>query len=212
MSTATAARHPGAPWAGALGEQLGQLSPALQAYFGGIPIGSHGIGEGVFTRVGTPRRWLWPVLAVLARWGIAWPVWEREVPFSIVNVPTPHGLIGVRRFRLSGGDRTMTDRVLLTPHGLRQRLGAGEPVVAELRIRPDAGGLRIESERIGVRVAGIRVSLPARWSPRVIVQERTLPDGRQHVELELHLPGVGLIYQFAGAFSYRIERNGAEHT
>ncbi|TPX05428.1 DUF4166 domain-containing protein, partial [Schumannella luteola] len=80
-------RHPGAPWAAALGDDLEQLSPALQDYFGGAPYGAHGIGDGVFTSVGTPRRWLWPLLAVLGRWNVVWPVWEADVPFTIVNVP-----------------------------------------------------------------------------------------------------------------------------
>src|SRR5690606_6096820 len=71
-------RHPGAPWAAALDGRVDQLSPALQAYFGGVPYGAHGIGEGVFTTVGSPRRWLWPLLALLGRWNVVWPVWERH--------------------------------------------------------------------------------------------------------------------------------------
>ncbi|MBN9142045.1 MAG: DUF4166 domain-containing protein [Micrococcales bacterium] len=198
--------HPGAPWAAALGDRVEQLSPALQAYFGGVPYGAHGIGEGVFTTVGTPRVWLWPLLAVLGRWNIVWPVWEREVPFTIVNVPTPHGLVAVRRFRFAGGDRTMTDRIIWTSRGLRQRLGAGERVVAEMHVAPEEGGLRIDSGRVGIRMLGLRFSLPASWSPRVTVRERTLPDGRQHVSLTLDLPLVGRAYEYAGAFDYRVEQ------
>jgi len=196
----------GTPWASALGEHVDELSPALAAYFGGSPEGSNGIGEGVFTSVGTPRRWLWPLLSLLGRWNIIWPVWEREVPFSIVNVPTPHGLIGVRRFRFASGDRTMTDRTLWTRHGLRQRLGAGERVVAELFATPEEGGLRITSGRVGIRLLGLHLSLPAAWSPRIEVHERTLPDGRQHVSFTLDLPVVGRAYEYAGAFDYRIEQ------
>jgi hypothetical protein len=196
----------GTQWASALGQRVDELSPALGAYFGGSPEGSNGIGVGVFTTVGTPRRWLWPLLALLGRWNIVWPVWEREVPFSIVNVPTPHGLIGVRRFRFASGDRTMTDRILWTRHGLRQRLGAGERVVAELFVTPEAGGLRITSGRVGIRLFGLQLGLPAAWSPRVEVHERTLPDGRQHVSFTLDLPVVGRAYEYAGAFAYRIEQ------
>ncbi len=208
----TRQRHAGAPWAAALGDHLDELSPALQAYFGGVPFGAHGLGEGVFTIVGSPRRWLWPVLAVLGRWNIAWPVWETDVPFTIVNVPTPHGLVSVRRFRLADGDRTMTDRILWTRRGLRQRLGAGERVVAELRVEPEDGGLRIVSGRVGVRMLGLRFSLPTSWSPRIAVHERSLPDGRQQVSLTLDLPLVGRLYEFAGAFEYRVEdaRRGYE--
>ena len=201
----TGQRHPGAPWAAALRDRLDELSPAMRAYFGGAPFGAHGIGEGVFSTVGTPRRWLWPMLAVLGRWNIVWPVWERDVPFTIVNMPTPHGLVGVRRFRFTRGDRTMTDRIIWTPRGLRQRLGAGERVVAELHIEPEAGGLRIWSGRVGIRMPGVRVTLPARWAPRIHVHERTLADGRQHVSLALDLPLVGRAYEYAGAFDYRIE-------
>lgn len=209
MTPRTTAAQPGAPWAAALGDHVHELPPALAAYFGGVPAGSHGIGEGVFARVGTPRRWLWPLLAVLGRWNVVWPVWEREVPFTVVNLPTPHGLVGVRRFRFARGDRTMTDRVIWTPRGLRQRLGAGERIVAELRIAPEAGGLRITSGRVGVRVLGLRFSIPAPCAPRVTVVERTLPDGRQHVSLTLDLPLVGRAYEYAGAFDYRIEPSTA---
>jgi len=198
--------HPGAPWASALGDRVEELSPALAAYFGGSPEGSHGIGEGVFTTVGSPRVWLWPLLAILGRWNIVWPVWQRQVPFTIVNVPTPHGLIAVRRFRFASGDRVMTDRILWTPHGLRQRLGSGERVVAEMFVEPVSGGLRIRSGRVGIRMLGLRFSLPAAWSPRILVHERTLADRRQHVSLTMDLPVVGRAYEYEGAFEYRIER------
>ncbi|HET8895669.1 MAG TPA: DUF4166 domain-containing protein [Protaetiibacter sp.] len=201
----TPQRHPGAPWAVALGDRVEQLSPALQAYFGGVPYGSHGIGEGVFTTVGTPRRWLWPLLALLGRWNVVWPVWQQQVPFTIVNVPTPHGLVSVRRFRFASGDRTATDRILFTRHGLRERLGSGERVVVELHVEPDDAGLRITSGRVGIRMLGLRWSLPAAWAPRVVVHERTLPDGRQHVSFMLEAPVVGRLYEYAGAFDYRVE-------
>lgn len=196
---------PGAPWATALGARIKQLSPALQAYFGGVPEGSRGIGEGVFTRVGSPRRVLWPLLALLGRWNIVWPVWERQVPFEVVNVPTPHGLASVRRFQFTAGERTMTDRILFTPHGVRQRLGTGERVVVELRVDLDGAGLLITSGRVGIRMLGLRWSLPTRWAPRVTVHERTLPDGRQHVSLTLDAPLIGRLYEYAGAFTYRVE-------
>lgn len=197
--------HPGAPWAAALGDRVEQLSPALQAYFGGVPIGARGIGEGVFTTVGSPRRWLWPLLVLLGRWNVVWPVWEQEVPFTVVNVPTPHGLVSARRFGFASGDRIMTDRVVFTPHGLRQRLGTGERVVVELHVEEEQGGLRITSGRVGIRMLGLRWSLPAAWAPSVVVHERTLPDGRQHVALTLHAPLVGRVYEYAGAFDYRVE-------
>lgn len=204
------ASRAGAPWASALGDRAEQLAPALQDYFGPIPEGCRGVGEGVFTRVGSPRRLLWPLLALLGRWDVVFPVWEHDVPFEIVNVPTPHGLVSVRRFHFSRGVRTMTDRILVTRHGLRQRFGAGERMVAELRVDPVDEGLLIASGRVGIRMLGLRWSLPAAWAPRVRVRERALPDGRQHVSLTLDLPLVGRLYEYAGAFSYRVEPHTRE--
>jgi hypothetical protein len=202
------ARTPGTPWASALGWRIDELPPALADYFGGVPYGSHGLGEGVFTRVGSPRRWLWPLLALLGRWNIAWPLWEKQVPFTIVNVPTPHGQISVRRFHFASGDRTMTDRVVWTRRGLRQRTGAGERLVSELFVELDEDGLLITSGRVGVDIAGLRFTLPPSWSPRITVRERALDDGRQHVSLTIDLPIVGRLYEYAGAFSYHVERVG----
>ncbi|TDN43912.1 uncharacterized protein DUF4166 [Curtobacterium flaccumfaciens] len=66
---------------------LARLHPRLRTYFGPIPPGHVGRGEGVFTVVGTPRRWLWPVLAWFARDDVMFPVWERDVPFTVENRP-----------------------------------------------------------------------------------------------------------------------------
>jgi hypothetical protein len=75
------------PYEAVLGERLDELHPRLAGYFRQIPPESHGFGRGVFETVGTPRRWLWPLLALLARPGVALPVWERDVPFTVLNLP-----------------------------------------------------------------------------------------------------------------------------
>lgn len=201
-------RSAGTPWASALGWRIDQLPPALAEYFRGVPYGSHGLGEGVFERVGSPRVWLWPLLALLGRWNVAWPVWEKEVRFTIVNVPTPHGQISVRRFHFDSGDRTMTDRIVWTSRGLRQRMGAGERMVSELFVQPDGDELLITSGRVGVELAGLRFTLPPSWAPRITVRERALDDGRQHVDLAIDLPIVGRLYEYAGAFTYSVEHVG----
>ena len=55
------------------GDTLDSLHPRLRLYFGEIPRGSIGVGAGVFDVVGTPRRWLWPALRLLAAEGIMFP-------------------------------------------------------------------------------------------------------------------------------------------
>jgi hypothetical protein len=72
-------------------ELLARLHPRLRAYFGAIPPGHVGRGEGVFRVVGTPRRWLHPLLALFARDAVMFPVWERDVPFTVENRPARVG-------------------------------------------------------------------------------------------------------------------------
>lgn len=70
---------------------LARLHPRLRTYFGRIPSGHVGRGSGTFSVVGTPRRWVWPVLAVLARDAVLFPVWEHDVPFTVENRPARVG-------------------------------------------------------------------------------------------------------------------------
>ncbi|PYY32550.1 DUF4166 domain-containing protein [Curtobacterium sp. MCJR17_055] len=70
---------------------LARLHPRLRTYFGRIPSGYVGRGSGTFSVVGTPRRWVWPVLAVFARDAVMFPVWEHDVPFTVENRPVRVG-------------------------------------------------------------------------------------------------------------------------
>ncbi|WP_394768763.1 DUF4166 domain-containing protein [Lacisediminihabitans sp.] len=83
----SAAPGDGSPYRAVVGGALDGLHPRLRAYFGAIPVGSLGRGEGVFDVVGTPRRWLWPALWVLGRQGVLFAVWQRDVPFTVINRP-----------------------------------------------------------------------------------------------------------------------------
>ena len=192
------------PWERELGARAADLDPALRRYFGAIPFGSIGRGEGVFDRVGTPRRWLWPVLALLALDGLVFPAWERDVQFAIVNRPTRHGTVtATRTFRFSGGDRVMTDEVGITARGLTDRLGRHGTVSSTLRATVVDGHLELHSTGATLRLGPLRVPLGA-LSPRVALVERTDGDS-QHVSLTLELPVIGRIYEYAGSFSYAIE-------
>lgn len=206
---------------------LARLHPRLRTYFGPIPPGHVGRGEGVFTVVGTPRRWLWPVLAWFARDAVMFPVWERDVSFRVENRPVrvrrgAHGLeerVAVRAhrtFHFRSGDRTMVDAITAEPDGLVDHLGHHGRVSALLRTEvdaggPDAGALRLVSTRVSLRVLGREVRLRAPIAPRVTLVERFDDEADvQRVSLVLRAPLIGTLYRYEGAFRYEIapDRDG----
>ncbi|MDR6574197.1 hypothetical protein J2X60_002855 [Curtobacterium sp. 320] len=200
---------------------LTRLHPRLSTYFGAVPPGHVGRGEGVFDVVGTPRRWLWPVLAWFARDAVMFPVWERDVPFTVENRPArvgrgpavQEGRVAVRAhrtFRFRSGTRTMVDAITAGPDGLVDHLGRRGRVSALLRAEvdahgPDAGALRLVSTRVSFRALGREVRLPGRIAPRVTLVERFDDDAdQQRVSLVLSAPLVGTLYRYEGAFRYEI--------
>ncbi|WP_263092080.1 DUF4166 domain-containing protein [Curtobacterium sp. RIT-PI-V] len=200
---------------------LARLHPRLTAYFGAIPPGHVGRGAGVFDVVGTPRRWLWPLLAWFARDSVMFPVWERDVPFTVENRPAHvrRGRAGRearpavrahRTFRFRAGSRTMVDAITAEPDGLVDHLGRHGRVSARLRAEvdahgPDAGALRLVSTRVTFRALGREVRLPAALSPRVTLTERFDDEADlQRVSLVLAAPVLGTLYRYEGAFRYEI--------
>ncbi|MES1169657.1 MAG: DUF4166 domain-containing protein, partial [Leifsonia sp.] len=131
------------PWQRALGDGIAGLHPELRVYFSAIPAGRVGRGTGSFDSLGTPRRWLWPVLSALARRGILFPVWQHDVPFRIENRAVGATLHATRTFHLPGGDRTMVDAVSMDAGGLVDRLGVGGELAVELRATVVDGALRL---------------------------------------------------------------------
>jgi hypothetical protein len=212
-------------------EVLAGLHPRLRAYFGPVPPGHVGRGTGVFAVVGTPRRWLWPLLRLFAADAVMFPVWERDVPFSVENRPVrvgrgrpappggsgpPTGREGRpavrahRTFHFASGDRTMVDAITAEPEGLVDHLGRHGRVSALLAVTvpttgPDAGALRLVSTRVSVHALGREWSLPAVLSPRVVLTERFDDDADlQRVSLTLSAPVIGTLYRYEGAFRYAV--------
>lgn len=210
------------PYEVVLGDVFGDLHPRLRAYFGEIPPGSVGRGHGTFDVVGTPRSWLWPALAVLARQGIAFPVWEQDVPFEVENRPTADDVhtaprhptvTAVRTFRFRRGQRLMIDAITVesTPDGelvLVDHLGPGRKLGTQLRARVRDGALELCSSKMTattVRLGRRRLRIPAAIAPTVTLTERFDDlEQRQHVSVVLALPGLGRIYEYAGFFEYAI--------
>lgn len=198
------------PYEVALGDVLVGLKPRLRAYFAAIPAGHHGVGEGVLTRIGTPRRWLWPVLWLFARDGVLFPVWERDVPFTVVNrpAPDPSGLVAVsavRTFRLGSGTRRMVDAITAGPTGLVDNLGAHRRWEAGFTARVVDGAVQLTSTGVALQLAGRRIRIPRLIAPRVALVERfDDATGSQHVEVTVDLPLLGRLYEYGGSFRYRV--------
>jgi hypothetical protein len=195
------------PYEAVLGDRFEGLHPRLRAYFSAIPSGSSGVGEGLFAAVGTPRRWLRPFIGLLADPDVLFPVWELDVPFSIVNTPALDGgrpaVAAERMFRLAGGSRTMRDLIVATPEGLVDILGARRRFRALFAAEIVDGGLRLESTRVAVRIGSRHVVVPGFVAPRVRLIERfSEADELQHVEVTVSLPVLGKVYEYAGSFRY----------
>ncbi len=190
------------PWELALRGRLRSLDPALADYFSTIPAGSVGRGSGTFDVVGTPRRWLWPVFAVLGRAAIAFPGWERDVPFEVVNVPGEGCVRATLAFGFCGGERVMRHEIRMTPRGLVDVLGTHGRLEAALVADAVDGRLELGSTGVRLRLGALRLPLPL--APRIHLVERRDGD-RQRVEFSMTAPLVGRIYEYAGTFGYRVE-------
>ncbi|KJQ54451.1 DUF4166 domain-containing protein [Microbacterium sp. SA39] len=199
--------EPQSPYERALGERLLDLHPRLQNYFRAIPDGSVGVGDGVFDRVGTPRRWLWPILRVLERRGVVPACWEHGVPFRVENRTIASRAIGERTFQLRRGPWIMRDAVALTRHGrVVDELGEPGLVAACFDVETRDGALELTSRSVGLRLGRLRLRMPRALSPVVRLIER-FDDavGRQIVDLTIDAPLVGRVYEYRGHFCYRIE-------
>ncbi|GAA4189994.1 DUF4166 domain-containing protein [Microbacterium oryzae] len=201
---------PGAsPYARALGTRRADLHLTLREYFDTLPPGHVGIGEGVFDRVGTSRRWLQPLLRPLHRRGVLFAGWEQDVPFRITNRLVAGRLLGERVLMSTQGRWTMRDAVVLNRHG-RPVDEIGDPVVvaAEFDLDVATGALRLRSRAVGMRLGVLRLRLPRFLAPVVrLVESFDEEAGAQRVRVTIDLPVIGRIYEYGGTFRYRIEED-----
>jgi hypothetical protein len=203
------------PYEEVFGDTIDSLHPRLRAYFGAIPAGSLGRGEGVFDVVGTPRRWLWPALWLVGRQGVLFAAWQRDVPFTVVNRPIVDAagrtaVAAERTFHLEGGDRMMVDAITADAGHLVDFLGRSRRLEARLEATVHDGALLLRSTSLAVRIGHWRMRLPSAISPRVRLVER-FDDGsdRQQVSVTVDAPLVGRLYEYSGSFRYEIRTGEA---
>lgn len=203
-------QHPGvSPYARALADL--PLHPQLRTYFSTIPEGHIGVGEGVFERFGVRHRWMMPFLMPLHRRGVLAAVQAQDVPFRVVNRTIADRAMARRTLSLPDGEWVMHDAVALTPGGrLVDEIGSPGMVVARFAADADTGALVLRSTAVGLRLGRLRIRIPDLFAPVVHLREsHEASSGRQRVEFTLHLPLIGVVYEYRGTFTYRIEKERA---
>lgn len=188
----------GSPYA-SLG--LEGLHPRIEQYIASMPTDAVGRGAGVFDRVGSPRRWLWPALWVLGSQGVVFPFWGSGVPFTVANTQTDAGRAAVRTFHFPSGPRSMVDFMAAHGSGVRDEMGLRRRYGVLLEASAVNGALRMRSVRMWMRLGGIRVPIPG----RVELTERWDDERQQqHVDVVISTLLVGRVYEYAGYFDYEV--------
>lgn len=193
-----------------LGDRFAELDPRLRAYFGAVPEGLEGFGAGVFEHAGLRTRLLRPLFALLGRWHVAFAEYGAIVPFTVRNTPAFDGsLRAVRTFRFATATREMTDTMRVVEGRLVDRVGVRGRVEVELDVFVVGGQVTMQSRRIALRIAGLRVPLPA--VVRLLIRERALSgrEAAQHVDVRMMAPLVGEIYGYRGTFTYSLQARTA---
>ncbi len=213
---------PRSPYELTVGSGLDDLHPVLRRYFGVVPAGHRGHGSGVFEVVGTPRRWLWPALRILAAQQILFPVWQRNVPFTVVNAPLTDrdgrtAVVAVRRFHFLTGPAVMVDAITAEnpgPDGLVDHLGIGRRFRVRLSARVVRGEFHLHSSSVELRIGRHHFGLPSAVAPRLTLIERfddaaQEGEGAQRVTVHLDAPLLGRLYEYTGTFHYELRPEAA---
>ncbi|MEO8094510.1 MAG: DUF4166 domain-containing protein [Pseudolysinimonas sp.] len=182
-----------------LGERIAELDPSLRAYFGALPAGHVGRGEGTYDVAGSRHRWLAPVFAWLATRDLLFPEYGHDIPFTVTNTPTAQGLSARRTFDFVHHTRVMVDAMTVIDGVLHDRLGRRGGLEVELLVDVVDGALRIRSGRQWLHLGSLRFRMPG--LVRVSLAE-TAAGTRQHVDVRITAPVLGEVFRYAGTFSY----------
>ena len=188
----------------AVGPGIRSLPPVLRRYFGPVPEGHVGVGEGVYEIVGSRyRRTAGALLRWSARHDVLFPESGRDIPFVVENRAAADGTLrGTRWFGFPRATRVMRDTMHVDGGEIVQRLGRRGGL--EVRLAPCASteGMLLRSRRLAWRIRGLRVPLPR--IAGVEVREMEDGNGRQRVDVRLRMPLLGEVFRYSGTFVYRI--------
>ncbi len=196
----------------ALGDEAAQLRPEVLEYVSGPPEGhAIGIGEGVFAVAGSPYRRLAGLLRLMVGPGVALTAYERDVPFTIRNLPSSEGgalsLAAEREFRFGSGAQRFLDtlRVGAVPGTLVNVPGAHGRIEILLSCSAtEAGDLLLRSRAARLRLGNRRIRLP-----RLLAVRLEAVDGwdaereRRTIDVRVRSPLLGTVMRYRGWFRYR---------
>lgn len=190
-----------------LGDRFSALDPQLRRYFGGVPAGTVGRGVGVYEVAGSRHRWLWPVLAWLARRRVLFPEFGRGIPFAIVNTTHADGTLSARReFAFEHRTRVMEDTMFVVEGALHDRLGRRGGLEVEFALAIVDRSLRMRSRRQWLHLGGARFRMPG--LVRVTLTESAAGGRRgshtQRVDVRMTAPVLGEVFRYAGKFDYSV--------
>ncbi|MET0735740.1 MAG: DUF4166 domain-containing protein [Microbacterium sp.] len=187
-----------------LGPRFSELDPRLRSYFELTPVGTIGVGRGVYDIAGSRVRALRPLLSLMATRQTLFPELGRDVPFTVVNTNHADGtLSAVRTFAFPQRTRVMCDTMTVIDGRLIDRLGTRGGLDVALDVFVDGGGVHLASRRLAVRLLGARIPLPS--LAHVSVFERADGDG-QRVDVRIRSPLIGEWFRYSGRFTYEHER------
>jgi len=186
-------------WQRALGDDYERLSPGLHAYFALPPEGTVGRGVGIYEVAGSSRRWLRPVLSVLAWRRILFPEFGHGIPFTVTNTPAGAALRGWRTFDFPSRPRVMQDEMRIVDDRLHDFLGRRGELEAQLELEVVDGALRLRTGRLWLNLGRVRLALPR--LARIRLVEESVENG-QRVSAVLSSPVIGDWFEYTGEFRY----------
>jgi len=186
-------------WQRALGDDYELLSPGLRDYFARPPEGTVGRGSGRYEVAGSSRRWLRPVLVVLAWRRILFPEFGHGIPFTVTNTPAGAALRGWRTFDFPSRPRVMQDEMRIVDDRLHDFLGRRGELEAQLELEVVDGALRLHTERLWLNLGRVRLALPR--LARIRLVEESVENG-QRVSAVLSSPVIGDWFEYTGEFRY----------